>query len=412
MAEDDLFGALAQRRGLGRVLEAAADETGQVGRFREPDCCPGLEQSRGDLGEVLGIGAEAGGGAITGRFEHVLATPRPEAPADERDLAEPPPVAEFADGIDEDDGFGGPVFGRGMALAPPPDDVAAGGDQFGDLIEPFFVSGDDDQPQLAMAGRQFAVGVECGGFFARLGAAGEQDLVPTFGRRPAGEAMDFGGVAGVRGVVEFDRSGHGDRFGSGAAFDEALGGLCVLATDPIEPSEGRCEESPELRVAPAAASAEPAVGDRHAATRSVRQPDEVRPDFEFGQDEEFGPEGVERLFDGPAEIERGEKDGVIWEAGPRQVVAGVGGGADDDPVAGVGIAEGGDEPGDQVHLADADGVEPRDRFRRQVRQGGAEVIRPQAETFLADPSAITAEPRRAINHQRRDRDQQDGVQEV
>ena len=86
------------------LLQRAADEGFQLRRIVNDYRSVGGGEGCDNVAEVAGVGAEGDRRAVGGGFDHVLAPAGAEATADEGDLCRAPPGAEFADGVDEQDG--------------------------------------------------------------------------------------------------------------------------------------------------------------------------------------------------------------------------------------------------------------------------------------------------------------------
>ncbi len=80
LAADELLAARADRRGIGWVFEAAADEGFEFVGVLDDDGRIGGEKGGDDVAEVPGVGAEGNGGAVGGRFDHVLSAAEPKLP--------------------------------------------------------------------------------------------------------------------------------------------------------------------------------------------------------------------------------------------------------------------------------------------------------------------------------------------
>src|SRR5262245_17833125 len=85
------------------LFEAAADEVFKFLFVADDDGRLGVEEGGDDVAEVSRVGTEGDGGAVGGRFDHVLAAAVAEAAADESDVGGAPPGAELDDGVDQQD---------------------------------------------------------------------------------------------------------------------------------------------------------------------------------------------------------------------------------------------------------------------------------------------------------------------
>src|SRR6476659_6204245 len=92
--------ANAEAAGIRFVAKAMPDERFERVLVVDDDRSVGGEKRGDDVAKVSRVRSEGDGGAVSGRLEHVLATARAEATADERDVRRAPPGAQFADRVD------------------------------------------------------------------------------------------------------------------------------------------------------------------------------------------------------------------------------------------------------------------------------------------------------------------------
>ncbi len=167
------------------------DENFELGRVANDDGCLGGQQGGDDIAEVPSVGAERDGGAVGGRFDHVLAAAVAEAAADKGDVCRAPPCAKLADGIDEEDR---PAIGSIVAFLARIVPLWKGAgigvesraaqprqlrhiEQLGDGVEAFGVTRYEDKAQPGIRPRQPFVDVEGDLFFGFLSTAGEKNDV-------------------------------------------------------------------------------------------------------------------------------------------------------------------------------------------------------------------------------------------
>ena len=96
-------GTLAQGGGIGRFLQAAADESGQLLAVGHDHGGVLPEHGGHDVAEIPRVGAKADGRPVGRRLDHVLPAAIAQAPAHEGDLGGAPPGAQLADRIDQQD---------------------------------------------------------------------------------------------------------------------------------------------------------------------------------------------------------------------------------------------------------------------------------------------------------------------
>jgi len=360
---DDLLGIAAE--GFAAV---GIGEEGIEGGFEglgvgDLDGGIGFEEAGGDIGEVLHIGAEDDGAAGGGGFDGVLAADAVEAFADEDDVGVGVEVAELAGAVDQEAigaaGFGG--IGEADFAAVDVAEAAAvelGADGAG----AFEVAGDEDEVEVGVFGAESGEDFGEGGFFAVVGAAGEEDAGVVGHAGVAEEAGDVEG-AGVGGGwgFEFEAADGVDGVGVAAEGDEAVAVAIGLGADGIEAVEEVTEEEGGLAVAGEGALGDAGVDEGDGDAAAAGLPEHVGPQFGFDEDEDFGVEDGEGAADPGAAV-----DGAVdffdgdGEFAAELGHAGGGGGGDDEFEGGEAGFEGADEEGGEVDLADADGVDPDD----------------------------------------------------
>ena len=165
-------------------------------------------------------------------------------------------------------------------------------------------------------------------------------------------------VAVGLGAVVLQRAGDVDALGRCAERAEALGRLVVLGGDEIDLPQHAGDERPDAAVAGKAVVAEPAVDDRDAGAVLLGRRDQIRPELQLGEHQQRRPHAAHRRSHGPTEIERAVEHGEVGVFLAGQLVAGAAGRRDDELPIGMRGAQLAQQRGEQIHFADADGVNP------------------------------------------------------
>ena len=133
------------------------------------------------------------------------------------------------------------------------------------------------------------------------------------------------------------------------------------------------------------------------ATRApccFRGGDQIRPELQLGEHQQRRPHAAHGGSHGPAEIERAVEHGEVGVFLAGQLVAGAAGRRDDELPIGMRGSQFAQQRGEQIHFADADGVNPD---ARRV----AVAPRHQAEKLFAIAFAVLAGAQRLPDDQRR-----------
>ena len=101
---EDFFCALAEVLGALGVFEPVFQVLGEFGGVLDLDGGVFVEEEFDGFGEVLGVGAKAGGLGEGGGFDHVGAAEVDEGAADEGEGGEGVELFEFAEGVEDEDG--------------------------------------------------------------------------------------------------------------------------------------------------------------------------------------------------------------------------------------------------------------------------------------------------------------------
>ncbi len=145
----------------------------------------------------------------------------------------------------------------------------------------------------------------------------------------------------------------------------------LCASTAADPAEEWLPQPSQTPVARPGAVGDAGIDHGHGNSAAEAAAEQVGPELGFRQDEQARLEGVEISANGPGQVERAIEDAVGAEALAGQLLAGAGGGGDEQVKLREGAVQLANQAADGQHLAHGDGMEPDDgRWPFRSRNGG------------------------------------------
>ena len=230
-------------------------------------------------------------------------------------VAVPHQAAKLADGIDQQHacGSGQSAVGSRAVAAPSLPGKATAIQQCGHLVEA--IADAAARGSAAAAGdRLQASRTPPAPIALRAPACCRPERRCRLGENPASSRRRLrAGIAAIGlGTVEFERAGDvdawRDRFRARGTARRIL--HSARRPDRVDRASGR-KPAAQATVAAKAALAQPAVDDGHGCPVLVGGANQIRPQFQLGQDQQRRPNATHRPAHGPTEIERAIEDRVL-----------------------------------------------------------------------------------------------------
>ena len=367
--------------------------------------CAGLLERRGDVAEVLHIWSGEDGDAEARGFERILsAAGRGEAGADEGDARDGVDAGKLADGVEQEDGGGRDRCG---GVDPPRPAECWVGQKRGNGVEALGMARRQDGDELRQLRQCSSVGAEDDGFFTFAGAAADEHWSANW--QVTSEERDDGQLRGGRWwQVIFEIAGDVDAVRRRTDLAQAFGIKRGLGEEDARAGEQFLPDATESEVARIGAVRDARIDDSDGDALFGGDGEIVGPELRFDEHEQARAERAEIAAQDPAEVEREIKDGSSAEALACELLAGAGGGGDDDTELGVSagerFAQAQDERGGSEDFSDGNGVEPDGagdvwRGERLFQAGGneAEALAEAFAIFAGDEH--DGEPVRQSNDQ-------------
>jgi hypothetical protein len=221
----------------------------------------GLMEDLDNVGKVSGVWAVASRDAIGAGLNHVLATTRPEAPADEPQVGHAPPPTQFADAIGQKDPPRG-IQSVAVHAASTPPSKSGRFHHPGNLLESLGVTRDQNQFQLRKFIGDLSEGVQADAFLGVLGAPAEPDGRAAIAKSEwTGPSEHLGVRTIVVGTIELDVPNDLYFRRIVTKLDEPLADSIALRGDPIDFSDDPSDDRGDAAVAFKGFLAKPTVDD-------------------------------------------------------------------------------------------------------------------------------------------------------
>src|SRR5215469_13704996 len=230
-------------------------------------------------------------------------------------------------------------------------------DEFRDRIKPLGMAWSENHGCLWMADAKILECFKQWRFLVFNGAAAHEDRSGAFCCERATKALhNRRGRRNVPIELQISRDPYACRISSDGLQPSAV--LLGLREKEIDLGEHASEGPAEAAIARPGAIGDARIDDGNACAAVVRQAEKVRPEFSFGQYDQFGFQSLQKRTDSGSEVHGEVEDVFFAKTLTSLILAGVGGGRDEDPVLRKSATQLRDQADDGQDFSEGNGVNP------------------------------------------------------